>query len=86
MLLRQFRSDYGGMDVYVKQILNSNVHDLFYTNAQVIVSSAHFAPEQAAHPCLGGLQKLREHIRLSIRQRTDNLGKSPPRMGLRVVD
>lgn len=31
-------SDYGGMDVYVKQILNSPNHDLFYTNAQVIVS------------------------------------------------
>ncbi|CAE6357355.1 unnamed protein product, partial [Rhizoctonia solani] len=28
-------SDYGGMDVYVKQILNSNNHDLFYTDATV---------------------------------------------------
>jgi len=28
-------SDYGGMDVYVKQILNSDNHDLFYTNANV---------------------------------------------------
>ncbi|KAF8161065.1 CEL4a mannanase [Crassisporium funariophilum] len=28
-------ADYGGMDVYVKQILNSGNHDLFYTNAQV---------------------------------------------------
>ena len=31
-------SDYGGMDVYVKQILNSANHDLFYTDASVIVS------------------------------------------------
>ncbi|KIO30769.1 glycoside hydrolase family 5 protein [Tulasnella calospora MUT 4182] len=28
--------DYGGMDVYVKQILNSSNHDLFYTDASVI--------------------------------------------------
>lgn len=26
------------MDVYVKQILNSPNHDLFYTNAEVIVN------------------------------------------------
>ena len=32
-------SDYGGMDVYVKQILGSNNHDYFYTNAQVVVSN-----------------------------------------------
>lgn len=30
-----YRSDYGGMDVYVKQILNSNNHDLFYTDPKV---------------------------------------------------
>ncbi|KAG9011518.1 hypothetical protein FRB90_007176, partial [Tulasnella sp. 427] len=29
-------SDYGGMDVYVKQILGSTNHDLFYTDASVI--------------------------------------------------
>lgn len=28
-------ADYGGMDVYVKQILNSANHDLFYTDASV---------------------------------------------------
>ncbi|KAG9046289.1 hypothetical protein FS837_004686 [Tulasnella sp. UAMH 9824] len=28
--------DYGGMDVYVKQIANSDNHDLFYTNSAVI--------------------------------------------------
>ncbi|KAG8933833.1 hypothetical protein FRC02_011068 [Tulasnella sp. 418] len=28
-------ADYGGMDVYVKQILNSNNHDLFYTDSNV---------------------------------------------------
>ncbi|GAB1521348.1 hypothetical protein RhiTH_004442 [Rhizoctonia solani] len=28
-------SDYGGMDVYVKQILGSSNHDLFYTDAKV---------------------------------------------------
>ncbi|CAE6465636.1 unnamed protein product [Rhizoctonia solani] len=28
-------SDYGGMDVYVKQLLGSNNHDLFYTDATV---------------------------------------------------
>lgn len=28
-------SDYGGMDVYVEQILGSTSHDLFYTNATV---------------------------------------------------
>ncbi|KAH9479822.1 putative mannan endo-1,4-beta-mannosidase A [Psilocybe cubensis] len=28
-------SDYGGMDVYVKQILNSPNHDLFYTDSTV---------------------------------------------------
>ncbi|PPR01176.1 hypothetical protein CVT24_006052 [Panaeolus cyanescens] len=28
-------ADYGGMDVYVKQILNSNNHDLFYTDSRV---------------------------------------------------
>ncbi|KAF5318796.1 hypothetical protein D9619_010785 [Psilocybe cf. subviscida] len=28
-------SDYGGMDVYVKQILNSANHDLFYTDSSV---------------------------------------------------
>ncbi|KAF8199077.1 mannanase [Pholiota molesta] len=31
-------SDYGGMDVYVKQILNSANHDLFYTDATVIAA------------------------------------------------
>ncbi|GJE97823.1 glycoside hydrolase family 5 protein [Phanerochaete sordida] len=31
-------SDYGGMDVYVNQILGSTSHDLFYTNAQVIAA------------------------------------------------
>ncbi|KAI0094184.1 glycoside hydrolase superfamily [Irpex rosettiformis] len=31
-------SDYGGMDVYVKQILGSPNHDLFYTDAQVIAA------------------------------------------------
>ncbi|KAI0743605.1 mannanase [Daedaleopsis nitida] len=31
-------SDYGGMDVYVKQILNSANHDLFYTDASVIAA------------------------------------------------
>nr|AGV52632.1 Man5A [Irpex lacteus] len=31
-------SDYGGMDVYVKQILGSANHDLFYTNPQVIAA------------------------------------------------
>ncbi|EMD37800.1 carbohydrate-binding module family 1 protein/glycoside hydrolase family 5 protein [Gelatoporia subvermispora B] len=29
-------SDYGGMDVYVQQILGSPDHDLFYTNSEVI--------------------------------------------------
>ncbi|KAG8914465.1 hypothetical protein FRC00_013340 [Tulasnella sp. 408] len=29
-------SDYGGMDVYVKQILGSSNHDLFYTDSSVI--------------------------------------------------
>ncbi|KAG8893560.1 hypothetical protein FRC00_010355, partial [Tulasnella sp. 408] len=29
-------SDFGGMDVYVKQILNSNNHDYFYSNSQVV--------------------------------------------------
>lgn len=29
------RSDYGGMDIYIQQILNSNDHDLFYTNANL---------------------------------------------------
>ncbi|KAG8952186.1 hypothetical protein FRC03_012223, partial [Tulasnella sp. 419] len=28
-------SDYGGMDVYVKQLLNSGNHDLFYTDSTV---------------------------------------------------
>lgn len=28
-------ADYGGMDVYVKQVLGSNNHDLFYTDASV---------------------------------------------------
>ncbi|PPQ65193.1 hypothetical protein CVT24_011377 [Panaeolus cyanescens] len=28
-------ADYGGMDVYVKQILGSNNHDLFYTDSKV---------------------------------------------------
>lgn len=33
-------SDYGGMDVYVNQILGSGQpHDYFYTNANVIVSN-----------------------------------------------
>ncbi|KAI0782501.1 glycoside hydrolase superfamily, partial [Irpex lacteus] len=31
-------SDYGGMDVYVKQILGSQNHDLFYTDATVIAA------------------------------------------------
>jgi len=31
-------SDYGGMDVYVKQILGSANHDLFYTDAKVIAA------------------------------------------------
>jgi mannan endo-1,4-beta-mannosidase len=28
-------ADYGGMDVYVKQLLGSDNHDLFYTDATV---------------------------------------------------
>ncbi|KAL0956595.1 hypothetical protein HGRIS_002732 [Hohenbuehelia grisea] len=31
-------SDYGGMDVYVKQILGSDNHDLFYTDSKVIAA------------------------------------------------
>ncbi|KIY61398.1 glycoside hydrolase family 5 protein [Cylindrobasidium torrendii FP15055 ss-10] len=31
-------SDYGGMDVYVKQILGSDNHDLFYTDEKVIAA------------------------------------------------
>ncbi|PPQ79908.1 hypothetical protein CVT26_004186 [Gymnopilus dilepis] len=31
-------SDYGGMDVYVKQLLNSPNHDLFYTDPTVIAA------------------------------------------------
>lgn len=31
-------SDYGGMDVYVQQILGSTYHDLFYTDPQVIAA------------------------------------------------
>ena len=31
-------ADYGGMDVYVEQILGSPDHDLFYTNAEVIAA------------------------------------------------
>ncbi|KAG6843996.1 hypothetical protein H0H87_010887 [Tephrocybe sp. NHM501043] len=31
-------ADYGGLDVYVKQILNSGNHDLFYTDATVIAA------------------------------------------------
>lgn len=32
-------SDYGGMDVYVAQIVGSGqTHDLFYTNAKVIAA------------------------------------------------
>ncbi|KAF8883320.1 CEL4b mannanase [Gymnopilus junonius] len=31
-------SDYGGMDVYVEQLLNSPNHDLFYTDATVIAA------------------------------------------------
>ncbi|KAG8953484.1 hypothetical protein FRC04_002326 [Tulasnella sp. 424] len=31
-------SDFGGMDVYVKQILNSNNHDYFYSNTQVVTA------------------------------------------------
>jgi mannan endo-1,4-beta-mannosidase len=33
--LTVYRADYGGMDVYVKQIAGSANHDLFYTNAAV---------------------------------------------------
>jgi len=33
-----FRADYGGMDVYVNQIVgNGQPHDLFYTNTDVKV-------------------------------------------------
>ncbi|KAG5639633.1 hypothetical protein H0H81_008794 [Sphagnurus paluster] len=31
-------ADYGGMDVYVKQIANSNNHDLFYTDAAIQIA------------------------------------------------
>jgi mannan endo-1,4-beta-mannosidase len=35
------RADYGGMDVYVNQIVgNGQPHDLFYTNTDVKVSDA----------------------------------------------
>jgi mannan endo-1,4-beta-mannosidase len=30
-------SDFGGMDVYVKALTGSSNHDLFYTDAKVIV-------------------------------------------------
>ena len=33
-------SDYGGMDVYVKQINGSTYHDYFYTDPNVIVSAS----------------------------------------------
>ncbi|KAG8940723.1 hypothetical protein FRC00_012839, partial [Tulasnella sp. 408] len=36
-------SDYGGMDVYVKQILGSDYHDLFYTDASVIQAFKNYA-------------------------------------------
>lgn len=37
---RYHRGDYGGMDVYVTQLLGSGkAHDLFYTDATVIVST-----------------------------------------------
>ena len=42
MLIRSYSTnnwaDYGGMDVYVRQIAGSANHDLFYTNANVVVS------------------------------------------------
>lgn len=36
------RADFGGMDVYVKQILGSNNHDLFYTDSNVKVRCKYF--------------------------------------------
>lgn len=43
------RSDYGGMDVYVRQILGANQpHDAFYTNTNVKVSWAQISLIHAA--------------------------------------
>ncbi len=37
--MTHLRSDYGGMDVYVNQIVGAgSAHDLFYTNSKVMVS------------------------------------------------
>ncbi|KAG9014489.1 hypothetical protein FRB93_013614 [Tulasnella sp. JGI-2019a] len=42
-------SDYGGMDVYVSQLLNSTYHDLFYTDATVIAAFKNYISEFVGH-------------------------------------
>ncbi|KAG8864506.1 hypothetical protein FRB96_005009 [Tulasnella sp. 330] len=42
-------SDYGGMDVYVSQILNSTYHDLFYTDPKVISAFKTYISEFVGH-------------------------------------
>ena len=39
LIYLRYRADYGGMDVYVNQIVgNGQPHDYFYTNEKVLVS------------------------------------------------
>lgn len=70
------RSDYGGMDVYVQQLTDSTDHDLFYTDATVIVSIqiGCFYPLKLSICCLGCVQELHPHICFAICQRTDHFG------------
>lgn len=51
------------MDVYVKQILGSSNHDLFYTNAQVIVSQN---ASYGVHPLNVGQTAFKNYIKTFV--------------------
>jgi len=62
-------SDYGGMDVYVKQLLGSANHDLFYTDATVkvyIIGISIALMLNSPSFSLGCLQELHQSVRQPI--------------------
>jgi len=69
-----FRADYGGMDVYVNQIVgNGQPHDLFYTNTDVKVGLNNLMtkiPRSWSQYLIECIQELREDLCRSICERT----------------
>ena len=66
-------SDYGGMDVYVSQILDSQYHDLFYTNSDVMVGiNIDFHGRCSTQQyCIGRVQIICPNVRHSLQGRAN---------------